>query len=71
MRRPLVLITRSFLSVVKGAYERAQKEANDFAASSDEELALEMKKLDEAERDIVEEADREREEILAGERYFA
>ncbi|KAL7553501.1 hypothetical protein ACHAWF_018039, partial [Thalassiosira exigua] len=54
---PDIVEAKKLGHVVKGAYERAQEEANDFAASSYEELALEMRKL--------EEADREQDEILA------
>lgn len=56
--------------MIKSAFERAQKEANDFSASPDEELALQMKQLDEAEQDIIDDASRERGEILEGGLYI-
>ena len=49
---------------VKNAYELAQKNANDFSSLPDEELARQMKLLDEAEKDIIEDANRERDEII-------
>lgn len=50
--------------IIKRAYEKAQKDANDFSALPDGELAFQMKQLDEAEQDIIDEANRERAEII-------
>lgn len=50
--------------IIKKAYERAQKDANDFSALPDEELATEMKHLDETEKAAITDANRERDEII-------
>ena len=50
--------------VVQGVYERAQKEVAAYNALPDDTLALQMRQLDEAEQDIVDDANREREEIF-------
>lgn len=52
--------------VVQGVYERAQKEVAAFNALPDDTLALQMRQLDEAEQDIIDDANREREEIFEG-----
>ena len=53
--------------MVKTAYERAQNNANIFSALPDRELALQMKILDESEQQIVDNANRECDEIVEGE----
>ena len=55
---------------VKGAFERAQKNSNEFSAMPDTELAAENKVLDETEKKIVDEAIRERAEIIEMEPLF-
>lgn len=55
---------KKMADIIKNAYERAQKDANDFTALPDEELATEMKHLDEMEKDTIEEANRERDELI-------
>ncbi|KAL9185978.1 hypothetical protein ACHAXT_005216 [Thalassiosira profunda] len=55
---------KSLADIVKGAYEQAQKKADNFAALPDDELAMELKQLDEEEKQIIEEADRERDEMI-------
>ena len=57
-------------STAKGAYEQAQKKADNFAALPDDELALELKQLDEEEKRIIEEADRERDEMIERELLY-
>jgi chromosome segregation ATPase len=52
--------------VVQGVYERAQKEVAAYNALPDDTLALQMRQLDEAEQDIIDDANREREEIFEG-----
>ena len=53
--------------MVKTAYERAQNNANSFSAIPDGELALQMKIMDESEQQVVDNANRERDEIVEGE----
>ena len=55
---------KKMADIIKNAYERAQKDANEFSASSDDELATEMKHLDETEKDMLEKVSRERDEII-------
>ena len=55
---------KKMADIIKNAYERAQKDANDFTALPDEELATEMKHLDEMEKDTIEDANRERDELI-------
>ena len=55
---------KKMADIIKNAYERAQKDANDFSASSDDELATEMKHLDEMEKEMLELVSRERDEII-------
>ena len=50
--------------MVKTAYERAQNNANSFSAIPDGELALQMKIMDESEQQVVDNANRERDEIV-------
>ena len=50
--------------VIKNAYDRAQSEAKDFSAHPDEELVLQLKQLDEAEKAILEDANSERVGII-------
>lgn len=50
--------------VVQGVFERAQKEVAAYNALPDDTLALQMRQLDEAEQDIIDDANREREEIF-------
>ncbi len=50
--------------VVQGVYERAQKEVAAYNALPDDTLALQMRQLDEAEQDIIDDANRERDEIF-------
>jgi len=52
--------------VVQGVYDRAQKEVAAYNALPDDTLALQMRQLDEAEQDIIDDANREREEIFEG-----
>ena len=56
-----------YTKTVKKAYERAQKESNDFSSLPDDELARQMRVLDEAEKDIINDANRERDEIIQSE----
>mmetsp|Transcript_6805 Transcript_6805/g.15512 ORF Transcript_6805/g.15512 Transcript_6805/m.15512 type:complete len:1196 (-) Transcript_6805:237-3824(-) len=56
--------TKKMADIIKGAFERAQKDATDFSVLPDGELVLQMKQLDEAEQDIIEDANREREEMI-------
>lgn len=49
--------------IVQGVYERAQKEVAAYNALPDDTLALQMRQLDEAEQDIIDDANREREEL--------
>jgi hypothetical protein len=54
--------------MVKTAYERAQKNANNFKTQPDDgNLVLQMKLLDESEQQIVDDANRERDEIIQSE----
>ena len=46
------------------AYKRAQKDANDFTTLPDEELAMEMKRLDEMAKKTIESANHERDELI-------
>lgn len=55
---------KKMADIIKNAYERAQKDANDFSVSSDDELATEMKHLDEMEKEMLELVSRERDEII-------
>ena len=55
---------KKMADIIKNAYERAQKDANDFTALPDEELATEMKHLDEMEENVIEDANRERDELI-------
>ncbi|KAL9181784.1 hypothetical protein ACHAXT_012127 [Thalassiosira profunda] len=48
----------------KEAYEQAQKKSDNFAALPDDELAMELQQLDEEEKQIVEEANRKRDEMI-------
>ena len=57
------LLTLPVLTL-QDAYERAQKNANDFSVLPDEELATEMAHLEKTEQEAIEEANREREEII-------
>lgn len=50
--------------IVQGVYERAQKEVAAYNALPDDTLALQMRQLDEAEQDIIDDANREREEMF-------
>ena len=50
--------------MVKTAYERALNNAHNFSALPDGELALQMKLLDESERQIIDDANRERDELI-------
>ena len=50
--------------IVQGVYERAQKEVAAYNAIPDDTLALQMRQLDEAEQDIIDDANREREEMF-------
>lgn len=54
----------SIYYTLQDAYERAQKNASDFRALPDEELATEMAHLAKTEQEAIEEAAREREEIV-------
>ena len=58
---------KKLADMIKHAYEHAQKNANDFSSLPDAELALQMKQLDEAEQDIIDDANRERGEIIESE----
>ena len=58
---------KKLADMIKHAYENAQKNANDFSSLPDAELALQMKQLDEAEQDIIDDANRERGEIIESE----
>ena len=52
----------------KAAYERAQKNANNFKTQTDDgNLVMQMKLLDESEQQIVDDANRERDEIIQSE----
>jgi hypothetical protein len=54
--------------MVKTAYERAQKNANTFKTqSNDGDLVLQLKLLDESEQQIIDDANRERDEIIQSE----
>jgi hypothetical protein len=54
--------------MVKTAYERAQKNANNFKTQPDDgNLVLQMKLLDESEQQIIDDANRERDEIIQSE----
>ena len=66
----LTLPSRSNQSTAKGACEQAQKKADNFAALSDDKLALELKQLDEEEKQIIEDADRERDEMIERELLY-
>ena len=55
--------------VVQGVYERAQKEVAAYNALPDDTLGLQMRQLDELEQDIIDDANREREEIFESKRY--
>ena len=50
--------------VVQGVYERAQKQVAAYNALPDDTLALQMRQLDEAEQDIIDDANRERGEFF-------
>lgn len=54
--------------MVKTAHERAQKNANSFKTQSDDgDLVLQLKLLDESEQQIIDDANRERDEIIQSE----
>lgn len=59
-----VAAAKKMADVIKGAFEHAQRQANRFSARPDGELALQMKQLDEAEREIVDVANLERDTII-------
>ena len=60
-----VAAAKKIADVIKGAFEHAQRQANRFSALPDGELALQMTQLDEAEREIVDVANLERDTIIA------
>ncbi len=60
-----VAAAKKMADVIKGAFEHAQRQANRFSALPDGELALQMTQLDEAEREIVDVANLERDTIIA------
>ncbi len=53
--------------MVKTAYDRALNNADNFSALPDGELALQMKLLDESERQIIDDINRQRDEMIEGE----
>ena len=55
--------------VVQSVYERAQREVAAHNALPDDTLAIQMKQLDEAEQDIINGANREREELFESKWY--
>ena len=55
---------KKLADIIKSAYERAQKEANDFASVPDDDLIVQMKQLDETEEEIINDANRERDAII-------
>ena len=59
-----VAAAKKMADVIKGAFEHAQRQANRFSALPDGELALQMTQLDEAEREIVDVANLERDTII-------
>jgi hypothetical protein len=58
---------RHTAALIKNAFERAQREAAAFDSLPDDDLMAEMKALDEAEEDIINESTNQREAIIASE----
>ena len=55
---------KKMADVIKNAFERALKDANDFVALPDEELVTEMKHLDEMEENVIEDANLQRNVLI-------
>ncbi len=64
-----VAAAKKMADVIKSAFEHAQRQANRFSSLPDRDLSLQMAKLDEAEREIVDVANHERDAIIASKFY--